>query len=270
MLFSDTHYPFITLLAVDPHVIIKGIESNLSGLFRDSSITGHDYLRTLVHLPFFLQGQAPGRLMVNRKRETSESGLGGNTTPRRRDSLSKNRLPKDSGTFMSSFQLQNRQTSNLDLTKSLSKNSYFSDINPRNMRRLMNIVAVTGRLLRAYDVDFSWFRLAAWINVIEQWPYRMSWVILEIEDDETIEECVTLKAVLDRVIQKMPQSKEVEPLLEIDRNPRKLEVFLQNHAPQLTVADLKKFLPCAINIDPFLRKLIIGKLNLIKNYQLVD
>ena len=55
MLFGDQHSPFITILAVDPHVIIKGIEHNLHGLFRDSSINGHDYLRNIVHLPFFLQ-----------------------------------------------------------------------------------------------------------------------------------------------------------------------------------------------------------------------
>ena len=56
MLFNDMK-PFITILAVDPHVIIKGIEHNLQGLFRDSSITGHDYLRNIVHLPFFIQSQ---------------------------------------------------------------------------------------------------------------------------------------------------------------------------------------------------------------------
>ena len=55
MLFGDQHSPFITILAVDPHVIIKGIEHNLHGLFRESSINGHDYLRNIVHLPFFLQ-----------------------------------------------------------------------------------------------------------------------------------------------------------------------------------------------------------------------
>ena len=35
--------------------------------------------------------------------------------------------------------------SNFDLTKTFTKNSYFSDINPKNLRRLKNIVAVTGK-----------------------------------------------------------------------------------------------------------------------------
>ena len=56
-------------------------------------------------------------------------------------------------------------------------------------------------------------------------------------------------------------SKDVDPLLEIDRNPRKLELFLSNYSPSLTVGDLRKFLHCTINVDPYLRKLIRGMFN---------
>ena len=37
-----------------------------------------------------------------------------------------------------------RQPSHVDLSKCFGKSSYFSDINPRSMKRLMNILAVTG------------------------------------------------------------------------------------------------------------------------------
>lgn len=60
----------------------------------------------------------------------------------------------------------------------------------------------------------------------------------------------------------MPPSKDVDPLLEIDRNARKLEVFLANHTPGLNVGDLRKFLPCTINVDPYLRKLIRGNIRI--------
>lgn len=72
LLFGDHDSPFVTVLAVDPHVVIKGIEHNLHGLFRDSSINGHDYLRNIVHLPFFLQGQsAPARKYLAAAREAA-------------------------------------------------------------------------------------------------------------------------------------------------------------------------------------------------------
>lgn len=64
----------------------------------------------------------------------------------------------------------------------------------------------------------------------------------------------------------IPSSKEQDPLLEIDRNVRKLEASLTSKSgnfPLLNVADLKKFLPCTINLDPYLRKLIRGLIFLI-------
>ena len=67
-LFSDPGAPFIILLAVDPHIIAKAIESNLSsggggsgggsssGLIAATAwVGGQAYLRNMVHLPFFLQ-----------------------------------------------------------------------------------------------------------------------------------------------------------------------------------------------------------------------
>jgi len=61
-----------------------------------------------------------------------------------------------------------------------------------------------------------------------------------------------------RVSPKIPSSRDVDPLVEIDRNVRKLEVFLANSNPPLTVADLRRYLPCTVNVDPYLRKLIRG------------
>jgi hypothetical protein len=36
-------------------------------------------------------------------------------------------------------------TSTLDLSKTLEQSSYFSDVNPKKLRRLMNIMAVTSK-----------------------------------------------------------------------------------------------------------------------------
>lgn len=55
VLFTREGDPFISILAVDPHVLIKGIEGNLTTVFRNGTVNGHDYLRTIIHLPVFLQ-----------------------------------------------------------------------------------------------------------------------------------------------------------------------------------------------------------------------
>ena len=54
---------------------------------------------------------------------------------------------------------------------------HLNNVNPRTMRRIINSMALTGRLLRIFDIQFSWIFLFSWISLIEQWPLRMSWLI---------------------------------------------------------------------------------------------
>ena len=142
-----------------------------------------------------------------------------------------------------------------DLTDQLIKSDYFLDVNPRNLRRLVNIIALTGRLLRAYHIDFNWRLLASWIYLNEQWPYRCSWIIMQYEEHETeFNEETPLNEIYNQIKNHIPVSNE--PLLELDRNPRKFEQFLLHCKPELTVSILKKILPCTCNLDPYLIKLI--------------
>lgn len=48
-------------------------------------------------------------------------------------------------------------------------------------------------------------------------------------------------------------------MLELDRDERKLDAFLQLHKSDLLVADLRIFLPFTINLDPYLRKVLKGE-----------
>ena len=56
-LFNEEGSSFVTILAVDPQIIIKGIDQNLKSPFYDTNVNGFDYLRNIVHLPFYLQSQ---------------------------------------------------------------------------------------------------------------------------------------------------------------------------------------------------------------------
>ena len=61
---------------------------------------------------------------------------------------------------------------------------------------------------------------------------------------------------IDRLKQFIPTTND--PLLELDRNARKFELCLQRSEPVLHVTDLKQFLLCTCNLDPYLNKLIRG------------
>jgi len=63
-----------------------------------------------------------------------------------------------------------------------------------------------------------------------------------------------------RLRPKLAYLREAAPLLELDRDERKLDAFLQLHKSDLLVADLRIFLPFTINLDPYLRKVLKGEL----------
>ncbi|KAI8508652.1 hypothetical protein Bbelb_137510 [Branchiostoma belcheri] len=298
VLFSGADQPFITILAVDPHIIIKAVEVNLHSVFRDSNINGHDYLKNVVHLPFYLknrEGDVLKKHVVNgsvgmRSGEcsplaeepavTSVVGPTGETTvltrrPRlpSQNSLVERRSSKvDFSTLARRLSRQpslsftpkrpnllSRQLtrqSTFDMSQALVTDTYFSGVTPHTMRRLLNIVALTGRLLRARNVAFKWHQLASWVNLTEQWPYRTSWLIYQQEETEDMGDNTTLNMLYDRISGKIPTSREIEPLLEIDGDARNFELFLMNHSPLLTVSDLRTFLPSTINLDPNIKTVI--------------
>ncbi|XP_017311813.1 kinase D-interacting substrate of 220 kDa B isoform X1 [Ictalurus punctatus] len=262
--------PFISIFASDPHIIIKAINQNLNSVLRDSNINGHDYMRNIVHLPVFLnsRGLSSAKKMcapapangetgnsegwheeLDRKLSQNSLGemakLGSKTTLNRRDTYRRRQMHRS----------VTRQTS-FDLSKLLVTEDWFSDINPQTMRRLLNIVSVTGRLLRANQITFNWDRLASWINLTEQWPYRTSWLILYLEETDGIPEQATLKTIYERISKNIPTTKDVEPLLEIDGDVRSFEVFLSSRTPVLSARDIRTFLPCTVNLDPKLREII--------------
>ncbi|XP_030863772.3 kinase D-interacting substrate of 220 kDa isoform X6 [Gorilla gorilla gorilla] len=264
--------PFIAIFASDPHIIIKAINQNLNSVLRDSNINGHDYMRNIVHLPVFLNsrglsnarkflvtsatnGDVPCSdttgIQEDADRRVSQNSLGemtkvgSKTALNRRDTYRRRQMQRTITRQMS-----------FDLTKLLVTEDWFSDISPQTMRRLLNIVSVTGRLLRANQISFNWDRLASWINLTEQWPYRTSWLILYLEETEGIPDQMTLKTIYERISKNIPTTKDVEPLLEIDGDIRNFEVFLSSRTPVLVARDVKVFLPCTVNLDPKLREII--------------
>ncbi|XP_066149832.1 kinase D-interacting substrate of 220 kDa B [Euwallacea fornicatus] len=293
MLFSDANSPFIVILAIDPHVIAKAVEMNARRLFTESNIGGHSYLNNMVHLPFYLQNSGLRKVKVaqqtassHRKAQSSSTGwsendenlntfLARSSSSRRLSnenaliSASKENL-KYAGARKGSRKLKLSESvassigSNLnriggaqDLTKMLLTDDYFSDVNPRSMRRLMNVVYVTGRLLKAFQIDFNWYRLASWINITEQWPFRTSWIIYHYDlYEDQLEDNTPLKAIYDKIRPLISSIKDSEPLLELDRDEKKFDIFLSFHRSSLLVSDLKIFLPFTINLDPYLKKVI--------------
>ncbi|CAH2073756.1 unnamed protein product, partial [Iphiclides podalirius] len=288
-LCSDPKSPFILLLAIDPHIISKAVEINSRRAFSESNIGGWDYLRNMVQLPFYLQNSALRRVksaqQTAAKRMQAIAADDFSTSLQR--SVSARRLSSASEVMSSQERIKGqagkegararrlRPSESLassvasglhrappaagaaDLGRVLLTDDYFSDVNPRSMRRLMNVLYVTGRLLKAFQIEFNWYQLASWVNLTEQWPFRTSWIIYHHETyEEHIDDSTSLKHIFEKVKPALAGAREAGALLELDRDERKLEVFLAFHRATLTAADLKIFLPFTINLDPYIKKVI--------------
>ncbi|XP_045485895.1 kinase D-interacting substrate of 220 kDa B isoform X1 [Pieris rapae] len=288
-LCSDPKSPFILLLAIDPHIISKAVEINSRRALSESNIGGWDYLRNMVQLPFYLQNSALRRVksaqQTATKRMHNIAAEDFSTSLQR--SVSSRRLSSTSELMSSQERIKPQQTKEsvrrlrpsesiassvasglhravptpaggaADLGRVLLTDDYFSDVNPRSMRRLMNVLYVTGRLLKAFQIEFNWYQLASWVNLTEQWPFRTSWIIYHHETfEEHIDDNTSLKHIYDKVKPLISGLREAGNLLELDRDERKLEVFLSFHRATLTAADLKIFLPFTINLDPYIKKVI--------------
>ncbi|UJR25141.1 hypothetical protein I4U23_006500 [Adineta vaga] len=273
VLLTKENDPFITLIVCDPHKMMQDLSTNMpvhSTIAQnqgfDTSVNGHDYLCSIIQLPIYLQ------LNMSKTKQMKKNADG---FPKKRqntlnygasilDVSSKsaaaaattNKLPKNKRRRQRRDTLPNtKPVTTSELTNHLLQSDYFLDINPRILQRLINIIGMTGRLLRANQVLFSWKRLGCWSYLVEQWPYRITWIIVFYEDHEQeYSEDSVLKTLYDKIKPYIPTAND--PLLELDRNGRKFELCLERGEPVLNVTDLKQFLPCTCNLDPYLNKLI--------------
>ncbi|XP_058836220.1 kinase D-interacting substrate of 220 kDa isoform X4 [Topomyia yanbarensis] len=290
-LLSGPQRPFVLLLAVDPHVVAKAAEANSKRLFTEGGIGGHDFLRNLVHLPVYLQNSglrkvqraqntamATYRRIIPDSNRDDDAHLGHSASQRRLSNASeimssqeklrgmpstsragskKMRVSESIASSIGSNLHKLGQNHPVDLSKIILTDDYFSDVNPRSMRRLMNVIYITVRLLKAFQIDFSWYRLSSWINLTEQWPLRASMIVLEHDQAaDSFDDSMSLQSVYDKVRLKISCLREAANLLDLDRDERKLDAFLQLHKSDLLVSDLRIFLPFTINLDPYLRKVL--------------
>lgn len=50
--------------------------------------------------------------------------------------------------------------------------------------------------MRAFEIEFNWVALGHWVSLVEQWPYRLSWIIDYCERQQPSEN-VTLHEIYD-------------------------------------------------------------------------
>ncbi|KAI6235467.1 hypothetical protein M3Y95_00054700 [Aphelenchoides besseyi] len=258
---SRQNVPYIVIIAADPHIIVSALQNNLRGTNVNYEITGHDYIKNIISMPFYLHHTALQQLQ-RRQNLTTQTANGGWLERRRSQSLRGSRLSLREKEGLNVASNQAAAKDNLvnslmssEFSQLFPSHDYFVNMNPRLMRRIVNSIALTGRLLRSFEVEFSWFLLYMWISLLEQWPFRMTFLVDCALDN--VDDSMPIAELYERSKSHLPTK---GTLTDLDRNPAEFDQIMKRlstaKTEQLTIGHLKSFSPCTSNLDPYLKKLI--------------
>ncbi|KAJ1106926.1 hypothetical protein NDU88_004324 [Pleurodeles waltl] len=229
ILLSDQDSPFISILAVDPRIVVDCVES--SQYMKGMANNGYDFLNRIVTLPFSLPKMDCEtkchilRCFIECKEDLSSDPEEGEFRPNFKAAETpsmKPIIPYMSGNHIelsdiadnndiplivtsSEYSGQSKmsaekchKTNNL-IRKALehlcndSMKEYITD-NVIHIRRIVNTIAITIRLMvrKVCKDAVDPKKVAEWVVLANQWPCRLSWVLQCIEDEQqqrSLDEC---------------------------------------------------------------------------------
>ncbi|XP_055519665.1 NTPase KAP family P-loop domain-containing protein 1 [Leucoraja erinacea] len=281
ILLSDPEAPFISVLAVDPSIIVDCVEK--SSTLKGVGENGYCYLNRIVSLPFsvpkmdtqtklkFLQqaidgknallddNPLPTKASVGRfRKNASESNLLINVSVES-DQPSKQRDVKVSaGSY-----IQQAYQCTTDINGQLLQ---YIEENFLQMKRIINITSVMIGLMVERNISLSSFppqRVVAWIVLASNWPCRLSWIWQcwedaeqrkKLNEEKDTDDNMLLWTVYEQSLERfMTIRSQIENLLAMDGDPEVFEAFL-SESYKFTVNDAKIITPCTINLDRSLKR----------------
>ena len=310
VLLSETGHPYLSLISVDPRLLLKAIDQNLQ-LLQDSHISPYDYFKNTVDLPCYfsdqpkqpINGLVPKDIVtalagLNSLEQTEQfeanqdlewdagaidddevddddslrAGCNGKIPLIERKQFAMRRISDASSNYSDGSRQRNvehngnvnyddRDNISTDLSKFFneSESGSLADI-----KRIMNIVTLTGRLLHARNLPFRWRTLASWVSLADTWPYKVSWLIMLSEDTSLdLPPELSLRKLFNVAGPFMPVLGDQD--ISLDADMVYFENHLKNRHPVLTVGDISLFLQCTFHIDPAIRKSMIEYLQAMKS-----
>lgn len=126
-----------------------------------------------------------------------------------------------------------------------------------DVKRIMNVVSLKGRILRNSDVSFQWNRIAIWVSLCDGWPYKSSWItLLALDRSLNVPGRMSIRRLYNLFGYVMPSLGETD-VSSSDGNTNYFDTFIASHKPVLTVNDVRLFSSVMFYIDPTIKKLMI-------------
>ncbi|RXM35322.1 NTPase KAP family P-loop domain-containing protein 1 [Acipenser ruthenus] len=294
ILLSGENIPFISILAIDPRVIVKSVES-----FESVNKNGYKFLNRIVTLPFTVpemdisSKREVFRKLAERQSEFPEDGQleenQGISYEAERSKVLEESCMESGIAHESQIPLisctpdrRERNVGILKIVKELIKETlqviseegdegnfkYYLMENSIHMRRIINSVRVSITIMASQREELPPAReIAAWIVLANQWPCRLSWILQCIEDDEQraeIDKDFTGEDSIDET--KLLWDVFCESMLEFHLIKDQIKNFLEiDGDPELFEMFLKKdflltiqqancFKAFTVNLDPSIKK----------------
>ncbi|XP_069800136.1 NTPase KAP family P-loop domain-containing protein 1-like [Dendropsophus ebraccatus] len=250
VLLSNKDAPFICILAVDPGIITECAEK--SDLLKGMANNGYLFLNRIVTLPFSVPEMNDKTKELFLKRIIKEKDKSDH--PESIENQDTTRDPTQEAE---------------ELINSPEYRQYIND-NVINMRRIVNTIIITRRLMIEDDKCLSTHKVLKWVIMAAQWPCTLSWILQCIEDE--------LQSIRKKKKQDSPDSEKdyldtkllliynmsldalnanresIKQLLELDGD---LDVFCQLlKKTKFTVEDAIMLRPYTVNLDPTIQRKI--------------
>ncbi|XP_072321784.1 NTPase KAP family P-loop domain-containing protein 1 [Eucyclogobius newberryi] len=273
ILLSDEESPFISVLAVNPEVLVKKVNFTDFCFIKENQ--AHALLNRIVTLPFTIPP------LCDYSRRTLFYNLACSANYNHKNDQIKRKSLHDVPLVEISTDNHEKHplmTSKLDIelnedeiemmVKSVAKNGdsklskYILD-DAMSMRRVINSFRMVVIIMKALDKEMSSAeKTAAWVLVANHWPCRLSWIIQCVEDAKQraeiectdIDKLKTLWEVFEESKAELHFMKEeIEKFLEQDGDAEMFEMFLKEDF-RFTVKDLEVLEKATVNLDHSIKK----------------
>ncbi|XP_077311173.1 NTPase KAP family P-loop domain-containing protein 1 [Lithobates pipiens] len=269
-LLSEQRSPFISILVVDPSIIVSCLEN--AGSLKGMADNGYMFLNRTVTLPFSVPALGKKtklqllRKAVQRTEDLidwpcrNDANRGTKTGIAESMKLLREELSEDDDSEVGIPIYQPAYCIQEAFYALYSERGVLHEYIPDSicqMKRIVNAIPVMVHLMMLSKIpwcNLSAKSVAAWVVLCNQWPCRLSWILQCLEDEEQqgSEEGFSNSLLWD-VFKK--NSKELfamkaglKNLLDLDGDPEIFQRFLSKDFPY-TVEESRRLLKCTINLD---------------------
>ncbi|XP_018416999.1 PREDICTED: NTPase KAP family P-loop domain-containing protein 1 [Nanorana parkeri] len=269
-LLSDQRSPFISILVVDPSIIVTCLES--AGSLKGMADNGYMFLNRTVTLPFSVPSLGKKtklqllRKAVQRTEDLidwpcrNDANRGTKTGITESMKLLREELSEDDEAEIGMPIYQPAYCIQEAFYALYSEREVLHEYIPDSicqMKRIVNAIPVMVHLMMLSKIPWgklSSKSVAAWVVLCNQWPCRLSWILQCLEDEEQqgSKEGFSNSLLWDVFKQ---YSKELfamkaglKNLLDLDGDPEIFQRFLSKDFP-FTVEESRRLIKCTINLD---------------------